>query len=274
MEEIPNPDVHLQNEMEAGQPELSHSDKLLGIFSSPSKTFEDMAKHPPRTIDWLLPVLLVIVLTILSNFLLMSKPEIKYQAQQKAIEQMQKNFDKMVEKGQMTREMADESIEKVRDQMEQGAGSGMAFQAIGIIIFVFVAFFIVTAVYFLFARFALKGDGTYASAMVANGMSYYIIAVSILVSTIASVLMNRLIQGTSLAAFMNMDKSTFGGFIMGKLDVFLIWALAITAIGYAKMFKSADTKKYYFMIFGIWIVWGLLGYAIAKAVPFLSFLNM
>ena len=40
------------------EPELSHTDKMIGIFTEPSNTYEATSKFPPRTIDWFLPVAL------------------------------------------------------------------------------------------------------------------------------------------------------------------------------------------------------------------------
>ena len=76
---------------------------------------------------------------------------------------------------------------------------------------------------------------------------------------------------TSVAAFMDSDRMTYAGFFLAKLDVFSIWVYIVLAIGLAKMFKSQSTGKYYYTLFGIWIIGGLILFWIAQAVPFLSF---
>jgi hypothetical protein len=73
---------------------------------------------------------------------------------------------------------------------------------------------------------------------------------------------------------MGVDKATILGWLLAKLDPFSIWAYFVLSIGLAKMFKSQATGKYFIMVFGLWIVGGLLVWYVAKAVPFLSFLNM
>jgi len=42
------------------------------------------------------------------------------------------------------------------------------------------------------------------------------------------------------------------------------------SIGLAKMFKSETTGKYYAMIFGLWIGFGLLFFFLGKAIPMLG----
>lgn len=274
MDELNNQNVSLEEQNLPVEEELSHTDKLTGMFTEPNSTFAQMAKFPPRTIDWLLPTILMIVFAILSNLLIMSNPIIKSDLMDKQVTQMEKNFQDAVEKGQMSQEQADEQIETMRDRMNQSGGAFMAIQFISTIFIIFITFFIVALVYYLIAKFALKGDGNYASAMVPVGMTYYIGIIQVIIMTILSLAFDRFFSGTSIAAFMDSDKTTFAGFLLGKLDVFTIWALAVTSIGLARMFKSASTGKYYIAIFGVWILWGLIVFAIIKAVPFLSFLAM
>jgi hypothetical protein len=274
MDENYNPEVTTPPEGTTEETELEHSDKMIGVFTEPSTMFEKTAKFPPRTKDWLIPVLLLIVFAIAANFVIMSNPIIKSEAVDKQVQAMEKRFDEMVESGQMSREQADEQLERTREMME-GAGIGMkVIQAVGTIIVLFIMFFIVTLVYFFVGKSVLKGEGTYASAMVANALPYYIGILTMIITTVLSYVMNKLYTGLSVASLMGIEKNAFTGWLLGKVDPLTIWGLFLTGIGIAKMFKLPDTKKSLIVVFSIWIVWGLLIFFIAKAVPFLSFLNM
>ena len=250
--------------------ELSHSDKFIGIFTEPSKTFDRIAKFPPKTVDWFLPVIIMLVLVIISQFLLMSNKEIYYQIQQKQIEKFEKNFNEMVAKGQMTKEQANQRMNEIQDRMGKGFSPvQMVFQSIGILIFGFVFFFIMAGIYFLFVKFALKGDGPYASVLVASGLTAYIAMIQIVLAAILAFVLGRALGDTSVAAFLDSDRSTILGFILAKLDIFSIWGYAVLSIGLAKLFKSATTGKYYALVFGIWLIGSLILFFITKAVPFL-----
>ncbi len=252
--------------------ELSHSDKFIGIFTEPSRTFDRIAKFPPKTVDWFLPVIIMLVLVIISQFLMMSNKEIYYQIQQKQIEKMEKSFNEMVAKGQMTREQANQRLNEIEDRMGQGFSPvQMILQSVGILIFGFIFFFIMAGIYFLFVKFVLKGDGPYASVLVASGLTAYIAMIQIVLAAILAFAMGRILGDTSVAAFLDSDRSTFVGFILAKLDIFSIWGYVVLSIGLAKMFKSATTGKYYALVFGIWLIGGLLLFFITKAVPFLRF---
>ncbi len=281
MDEIENQNVEDQNqnqdynepvENEDEEFEMGFTDKLVGVFSSPTETFAHAAKFPPKTSDWLIPIFGLIIVVVLSNFLMLNNPIIKQELQEKQLAKVEKNFDKMVEAGTLTQEKADEQLEKIQDGMEaqMGGGVGQIFQVVGAFFGIFIFFFILAGIYFLFAKFALHGEGSYQSALVAYGLPTYIAIVATIVKLILALTMNQFMTDTSIASIIGSDASTFMGFILGKLDIFGIWGYVVISIAFAKMFKSESTGKYYGMIFGLWIGFGLLFFYLAKAVPMLG----
>jgi hypothetical protein len=261
-------------EQMSSEQELSHTDKMIGIITAPKETFEKIAKFPPKTLDWFLPVLILCVVIALTQILVMTNPNIAYQAKQKQLESIQKGFDDAVAKGRMTQAQADEQISQIEERMASSGAISYVFQTVGIFIFVFLFFFILSGIYFLFSKFALKGDGAYASALVADGLVSYIGLIHVILASIFAFAFGRLMRDISLASLMDVDKSSIVGWLLAKVDPLSIWAYSVLSIGLAKMFKSDSLAKYFIMVFGLWIVGGLLIWFIAKAVPFLSFLNM
>jgi len=253
--------------------ELSHSDKMVGLFSEPASTFQRIAQAPTKVIDWLIPLLIFIVVLSLSTVIMQSNPQIKYQMVEKQTEAMEKTFDEYVNSGAMTQEQADAQIETMRDRMN---GSGMAFlipQIVGIVIFVFIVFFVVSGFYYGTTRLVLKGDGTFSNAMVAYGLPFYIATVQVILQVIVAMLMNKIIADLSLTTFLDLDKTEFIGFLLSKVDIISIWFYVVVGIGFAKMFKSENTTKYIGMVVGLWLGFSLLFFYLSTAVPFLSFLN-
>lgn len=253
--------------------QLTHADKLVGVFTEPVKTFEKMSKEPTKFYDWLLPVLLLIIITNVAMIILMTNPQIKYAVQEKTINQVQKQFDEMVEKGQITQEQADQQIEIMRERFEQ---SGQVQRIIGIVtsaIGIFIFFFVISGVYFLFAKFILKGEGTYQHAMTAYGLPMYVFTIQWIIIVIIGFIVGKMFTDTSVASFFDLDKSTFVGFILSKADIFSIWFYWLIAIGFAKLFKSTETAKYILMVFGVWIGFSIIFFLIGQAVPALRFLT-
>jgi len=251
--------------------ELSHSDKMIGVFTEPAKMFGQTALFPTRNKDWVIPILILMILIGITRTISMMNEEVFLEAKQEQIDRI----DKMIEDGTLTEEQGDQAINNVDQQMEMMRGPlGWVINIASVLIFGFIFFFIVAGIYFLFVKFLLKGVGTYSSVLVANGLTAYITIIQIIVAAILTMAFGTVVRDTSLASLLSSDKSSLVGWLFAKIDPIAIWAYIVLSIGLAKMFKSESTGKYYILVFGLWIIGGLLIFLIAQAVPFLSFLNM
>ena len=250
--------------------ELNHSDKMIGVFSEPVKTFEQTAKFPTRNKDWVIPILILLILIGVTRTISMLNEEVFLEAKQKQIE----NIEKLVADGTLTEEQGNEAIDRIDEQMQYMRGPvGWVINIVSVLIFGFIFFFIIAGIYFLFIKFLLKGDGTYASTLVASGLTGYITIIQVIVAAILTMAFSKVVEDTSLAALLSSDKSTIAGWLFAKVDPISIWAYAVLSFGFAKMFKSESTGKYFVLVFGLWLLGGLLIYFLAQAVPFLSFLS-
>ncbi len=271
MDNFTDPSTNLSQAGEAQlEQELSHSDKMIGVFSEPAATYEKISKFPPRTIDWFLPVLLLFLVVGITQVLLMSNKAIHSQIVDKQITKMQKNLDKQVAEKKITQDEANQQLNAVQDRMEKFGGLQIGFTFVGVLIGGFIVFFILSGFYYLFVKFLLKGEGNYNCVLVASGMTFYIGIIQVVLAAILAFALGRPFMDTSVASFLDSDKSTFAGFVFGKLDIFSIWIYIVLSIGLAKMFKSKTTGKYYATIFGIWLIGGVLLFWLATAVPLLS----
>ena len=250
--------------------ELGHSDKMIGVFSEPTSTYEKIAKYPTKTIDWFLPVLIAFLVIAVTQILINSNKAIHSQIVEMQMSKMQKNLDKAVAEKKITQDQETQQLNAMQDRMENFGVLQMVFIVVGIFIGGFIVFFIISGIYYLFVKFLLKGDGNFNSVLVASGLTFYIAVIQVLISTILTFALGRYLQDTSLASFFDSDKSTFLGFIFSKLDIFSIWIYIVLSIGLAKMFKSNSTGKYYATVFGIWLIGGLILFFIGKAVPILG----
>ncbi|MBK7104275.1 MAG: YIP1 family protein [Ignavibacteriae bacterium] len=254
--------------------ELGITDKMIGVLSEPSNLFQKLSNLPYKTMDWLIPILLVIIIAVASNFILMNNPEVKADIVEKQMAQFEKNFQEAIDKGQMTQEQADQQLDAIQEQMEKGGSTQLIFSSIGITIITFLSFFIIAGVFLLLVKFGLKGEGDYKSSMLAYGLPHYIIVLQVIVMIIVAIAMGKMFMDTSVGSFMNVEKDTILGWVLHKLDIFSIWFYAVLSIAYAKMFKSESTTNYFIAIFGLWIGFSLLMYFVVQAVPFLKFFGL
>jgi len=253
------------SEQEAG--ELSHSDKMIGVFTEPTRMFSITSKFALRHKDWVIPVVIFFILIALIRSLAMTNKEVYFEAKKQGIERI----EKMVESGTMTREQGDEAIDAIDPQMEFMQGPiGWVISIVSTLIFGFIFFLILIGIYYLFIKFLLKGEGTFTSALVASGLTTYISILQIILGGILTMLLGKMIMDTSLASLMGSDKTTLTGWLLAKVDPISIWAYVILAIGFAKMFKSESTGKYYAVVFGLWLIGGFILFQLAQAFPFLQ----
>ncbi len=261
-----------ENKQQPETEQLSFSDKLSGIIASPSETFSLIAKFPPKAADWFIPVTFVMLIAIISIVLINSNPEIKHEMMEMQLSAIEENLSKAVDNGDMTQEQASIQFEQIEASLESSGSTGFIFQILGVVFSTFLIFFIVSSVFFLFAKFALKGGGDYMASLVAYGLPQYIIVLQIIVIILASLFSNKLIIATSLATVLAMEPNDLTGFICSKIDPFRIWFYAVISIGYARMFKSNDTTRYYIMVFGLWLGFGVAVFIASQYVPALRWL--
>jgi hypothetical protein len=249
-----------------GGEELAHSDKMIGVFSEPSNMFEKTSMFPSRTKDWLIPILILFLVIAIIRIVAMSNQEVAYETKKAQVDRI----EKMVDSGTLTREQGDKALEQIDKQSEFMKGPiGWVITVVSTIIFGGIFFFIMTGIYFLIIKFGLKGEGSYNSALVANGLTAYITLLQMILGGILTMVLGKMIMDTSLASVLGTDKATITGWLFAKVDPLSIWAYSVLSIGFAKMFKAKSAMPYFVLVFSLWIIGGLLMYFIAVNVPML-----
>lgn len=236
--------------------ELSHSDKLVGVFTEPAHTFKSISGFPLRFGDWLIPLVVVVILSVVSSFLLFSQPNIKMQYEQKSMQQVDKNLQKQVANGDITAEQAGQAREISKTFIVIGF---YVFRPIGIILL----FFVSALVIFLILRYGLKGEGGYSAALVAMGLPQYITVIGTIVSVIISLALDKFIISPSVGSIIGADERTFTGYLLNMIDIFYIWYLILATTGFIYLYKAKNHLHYYLVTFGLWILLSLFFFAIS-----------
>ena len=272
MDEFNKPDEPIDEVEE--EEELGFTDKFISVLTEPGILFSKLSNLPVKTMDWFIPVLILIITVIAMQFIIFTNPTLKSVVIDKQMERIEKSLQEAVDKGQMTQAQADEQLERTAEFMEQGGSMQIVFGAIGTFIFVFIFFFIVAGVFLLVAKFALGGTGDYKASMLAYGLPNYIGALNVIVMILASILLGKVLENVSVGSFMGIESEGIFGWFMHKLDPLSIWFYTVVGIAYAKMFKSENTVKYIATILGIWIGFSLIMHFVTKAFPFLKQFGM
>jgi len=234
---------------------LSEGARIIDAFIAPSKTFTDLR----RSAMWWAPFLLMVVVSI--TFV--------YSAGQKI------GFRKIMENQMEAQPKSQARLEKLpADQREKQMEAGAKVTAIISYVFpVFTLLIWLIVATALFATFKV-GAGADVSFKVSfaivvyAGLPLMLKTLLALISVVAGMSPDSFSFQNPVATnpgyFMNPADNVFLYSLASGVDIFMIWTLVLTAIGFTCVSKvKAGTS--YAIVFGWWAVFTLLGAAIGGA---------
>lgn len=239
---------------EEKMPDITLGDAMAGVISSPGDTFTEVKRSSKKNY-WLVPLLIVIVLSLISSFLVMRDEELSSAIKDKQKTAMKEKFDEMVKKGEITREQADQQMEQ---SMKFMSGSMMmVFAMVGSFFGVLLIFFLKALVYWGGLKI-FKGTAGYLDIMNVVGLSSLITAIQLVVGTVLAILMGKIMM--NIGPVLLFSEEAVGKNIytlLANFDLINIWSLVVVGIGLAKV-SNVKTSSSMILVFGLWLVWVLL----------------
>ncbi len=236
--------------------EMSLTDKIVGILSSPGEVFDVVAKSEKQTSNWAIPFVLTLLVGIVFTFVVFNQPPI----QDEMMEMQQKAMEKRVAEGKMTQDQMNMAMEN--NPAKPGSPMFLIFGGIGV---AFVTAFMVfgySLVYWLCGKFIFKSAAGYGKILEVYGLSLYVGIIGGLVGMAMVVGMGSLYAQPSLAlAVADFDPTNTTHKILGALNIFTLWQLFIIGVGFAKLWNVSSDKAMG-VSFGVWAVWTVLSVAV------------
>lgn len=231
---------------------LSEPARIVNTFIAPSKTFTDLR----RSAAWWGPFLLMVVFSIVFVYVVGQKVGFR-----KAMENQMQSQPKAQAR------MEQLSPEQREQQMEQGAKItkiiAYAFPAIQMVILLVIA-----ALLFGTFKFAASADVSFKVSLaivIYAGLPGLLRAALAMLSLLAGVSPDSFTFQNPLASnpgyFMNPADSPFLYAVASQLDIFLIWTLVLTAIGFTCVSKVKRGTALA-IVFGWWAVFVVCGAAL------------
>jgi hypothetical protein len=236
------------------EPDITLGDAMAGVFSEPGDTFASVKKSQKKNY-WLLPLLIVIIISILSSFLVMRDEELSAEIKDKQKAAMQEQIDKAVKEGKMSKEDADKQLEQ--SQKFMSGGMMMVFGVIGSFFAVVVFFFLKGLIYWGSVKI-FKGTAGFKDVLNVLGLAGLITSIQLIIDTVLAVLTGKLLTNIGpvlLFTEESVGKSMYK--LIANFDLINIWYLVIVGIGLAKVSDLNSTKTIP-LVFGLWIIWILL----------------
>jgi hypothetical protein len=234
---------------------LSEVARIVDTFIAPSKTFSDLR----RSAAWWGPFLLMVVISTIFVYVV---------GQKIGFRKVTENQLQMAPKqaAQLYKLPADER----EHQMEQRA-TGTKFVSYAFPLITLIIWLIITTALFATFKFAA---GAEVSFKVSRAIGIYA-ALPLMIKTLLAVLSVAAGMSpdsfsfqnpvaTNPGYFMNPADSVFLYSVASALDIFMIWTLALTAIGFTCVSKVKRGTSVA-IVFGWWAVFTLAGAALAGA---------
>jgi hypothetical protein len=230
------------------------SDRLVGVFASPSELYDNVRETPPTGSNWLVPTLILVVVGVIMAYLIVSNPTLSDQMKRMASEQMEKGLAKQLAAGKITQEQANQA----RDQMSgMGETSTMIFTYVTAVVGPFFSLFLGSLVFWLLGKGVMKATAPYMKVVEVVGLTFFIATIESVVTTILAIGTNTIFASPSLALLIS-DFSIENKMhlLAASINVFTFWTLGVTSIGLARLFQK-DLPKVLVLVFALWILWTL-----------------
>ena len=238
-----------------GQAPLSEGARIIDTFISPTKTFTDLR----RNAAWWGPFLLMVVVSTL----------FVYTAGQKI------GFRKIMENQMQAQPKQQARLEQLPpDQREEQLQKGAKFTQIISYVFpliTLIIWLIIASVMFATFKFAAGADISFKVSLaivVYAALPLILKSLLSLLSVVAGMSPDSFSFQNPIASnpgyFLNPADNVFLYGIASAFDIFMIWTLVLTAIGFTCVSKVKRGTAYG-IVFGWWLVFTLLGAALGAA---------
>lgn len=223
---------------------MSFFQRAVGVFTEPTPTFENINKKP----DWIIPLVILVVLTMLFTYF--SMPYILE--------------DKMA---QQQEELAKRGLsqEQMEQAMEIGQKFGFIFGLIGAGVGVVVVLLVTVLILKFVGNVILGGQGTYKSMFAVYTYTSLVSALGLLIKLPLVFIQKTYDIHFSLASFLPAEQSkTFLYNFLKMFELFSIWQYILVAIGFAVVFRLS-LKKAGWATVVIFLVYSLIAAALGSA---------
>jgi hypothetical protein len=241
---------------------MSLTARLFNVFAVPTEVFDAVKAATSSAANWLVPALLLILVSWLGAWLIFSQPAIKNQLN----EITDKAIDKQVEKGKLSPKQAEAAKETAAKYA--GIGSKVSAAA-GPIFYAFITPFWWGLILWLIGTKALKDSFDYMKAVEVAGLANMIAVLEAIVKSLLIVVTGNLFASPSLALLVrDFDPQNPVHGLLSVFNLMTFWLLGVRSVGLARL-SGVSFGKAAAWVFGVWAAFtGLmlaLGFAIRAA---------
>jgi len=250
---------------------ISLGEAITEVIIKPSKTFESIASGPNKNY-WLVPVIILMLVYLISNFLIFTNEDLKNDFENKQRPAIEKQLDKEIEKQYILKDIGEFFKEEAfHEALKRVIIYSFVFSIVEPYIFVFFMAFLYYLVLIIMktdkklkADKKLKKESEFYMRIVnIVGLSVTILAASKIIEIIISVIAGKLI---TLSLGLLITESQIESpllMLISNINIFDFWFFIVISIGIAKI----SGQKYsvcYSIVFGFWVTYLIIYYFITN----------
>jgi len=224
-------------------PPMSFAARLLNVFATPGEVFEDVKAAPHSVANWLVPVVLLGVVSVIFAVIFVSQPVIK----QELREQWGKMLEVQVSSGHIPREKVNETLDAFEKMLLPiGIVFGMASSPARLLWWALVLW--------LLGRWILKVRFSFLKALEVAGLAAMIVVLGVMVTLLLTLNLANFFATPSLGHLVkDFDMARKSHLFMGAASVFSIWLVGVMSAGLARL-AGVPFLRAAWVVFGFWVM--------------------
>lgn len=212
---------------EASQPErLNIFQRAAGVFASPQQTFADIARRP----DWITPLIFVVLATVILTQLSVPAILSDYATSDQ--------LEKMIQRRNLTEEQTDRAMEMARTQMKN-------FSAVSAGVGVILISLVTAAVLLFMGNIVLGGAAGFKQvfAVYCWGGLVAILGYLLRIPLVLQQVTTKVYFGPAVLFPADAENTPLFKVAIA-LDVFILWRMALVAVGFAAIYRFSLGKSF------------------------------
>ena len=226
-------------------PTFSLSGRLFNVFATPGDVFQEVKTARVSAANWVVPALILIVVSWMSSWLIFSQDSIKHQLSEITDQAVQKQIEKS--------HMSEQQAEQSRAIGEKWAQIMAKVAAVLIPVFGgFVTPFFWGLILWLVGAKVLKGDFPFMKAVEVVGLVNMVSVLDVIVRTLLIIGLGNLYAAPGLVLLVkDFDPQNTVHGLLSLVNLMTFWVLVLRAMGLARL-SSVSFTKAALWVFGIW----------------------
>ena len=242
---------------------MSLGARLFDIYATPGEVFEYIKSRAVCTPNWLVPGLLLIVVSWVGAWLVFSQDSIQ--------QQLREITDQAIEKQIQKSHLSEQQAEQARAVGAKFGSIGTRVSAVAAPVFAGVAIpFWWGLILWLVGTKALHGNFSYMKGVEVAGLAGMVSVLDAAVRTLLILTMGKLFASPSLALLLKeFDPQNPAHSLLAAVNVMTFWVLGVRAFGLARL-TGAGLGKAAAWVFGVWagLTGVMAGFALAMQAAF------